>query len=439
MGLGLRRGVLASGGTLAVISRGVRLELKPQRDGTTTVAKRSASDMAGTRIEISFGAALLDDPHALHWADIALRLAKGGSSNVGQSSPYWYDAPQFHELLSASVGDSVRALVAELDGCAGGRAGEIVAAAGLTRTACHEVDALGAARLLQQARAVAKPVNPKRLGAVGPEGFPGCGYAIAYGEAEFGHDPQAVIPFAVEAWALKTTATEAESTHRNAASVCVNRTPVAADFFLRRDKTELNLFGCGLRHTVAKAAQGHTFALWLNVMTPYMPITSDGKEPNLEPFVVAIIEAAGKAVRKTRGGSASGAAQKDVVFDHLDEVIAEVSGPERYRFNDRQLFYRLRPIVLAETGKELKLSNWKSILDAYEGENGEIELMYREPRGSRTHPHRNETFALGTIMVRATCTASMDLPTSSSTSRRRAGCRRRSVAKLCWLSGATAP
>ena len=87
------------------------------------------------------------------------------------------------------------------------------------------------------------------------------------------------------------------------------------------------------------------------------------------------------------------------MFDHLDEVIDIVSGPERYRFNDRQLFYRLRPIIVAETGKELKLSNWKSILDAYEGENGEIELMYREPRGSLIHPHRNETFALGTLMV----------------------------------------
>ena len=130
-----------------------------------------------------------------------------------------------------------------------------------------------------------------------------------------------------------------------------------------------------------------------------MPITSDGKEPNLEPFLAGIIEAAGKAVRKRRGGSASGATQKDVVFDHLAEVIDIVSGPERYRFNDRQLFYRLRPIIVAETGKELKLSNWKSILDAYEGENGEIELMYREPRGSLIHPHRNETFALGTIMV----------------------------------------
>ena len=107
------------------------------------------------------------------WANLAIWLAKGGGSYVGQSSPYWYDAPQFHELLSASVGTSVRTLVAQLDGCAGGRAGEIVAAAGLSRKAAHEVDAAQAARLLLEARAVAKPVNPKRLGAVGPEGFPG--------------------------------------------------------------------------------------------------------------------------------------------------------------------------------------------------------------------------------------------------------------------------
>jgi hypothetical protein len=29
-----------------------------------------------------------------------------------------------------------------------------------------------------------------------------------------------------------------------------------------------------------------------------------------------------------------------------------------------------------------------------------IPLMYREPRGSITHPHRDETITLGTLMVR---------------------------------------
>src|SRR5262249_49588367 len=35
----------------------------------------------------------------------------------------------------------------------------------------------------------------------------------------------------------------------------------------------------------------------------------------------------------------------------------------------------------------------------YESEHGEIEGMYREPRGTITHPHRNETITLGTLMV----------------------------------------
>ena len=396
LGNGLRvaaGAVLASGGTLTVISRGVRLALQPQRDGTTAVVKRTSSDrQVGTRIEISFGAALPHDPRALIWANLAIFLAKGGTSYVGQSSPYWYDAAQFHELLSASVGISVRALVAELDGCAGGRAGEIVAAASLSRKAAHEVDAAGAARLLREARAVAKPVNPKRLGAIGPDAFPSYAYAINYGEAKFGVSPnEAVIPVVVEAWAAK-----APEGADSAASVSVNRTPIAAEFQLDRDKTDLDLFGCGLNHTVAKTTREVT--LWLNVMTPYMPITSDGKEPDLEPFIAGIADAAGRAVRKLRGGSVGGKTQKDVVFDRLAAVIELVSGPERYRFNDRQLFYRMRPIVLDETGKELKLSNWKSILDAYEEENGEIPLMYREPRGSITHPHSGETITLG-VMV----------------------------------------
>jgi hypothetical protein len=72
--------------------------------------------------------------------------------------------------------------------------------------------------------------------------------------------------------------------------------------------------------------------------------------------------------------------QKDVVLDHLDDVIASVSGDGEYRFNTRQIFYQLRPIVLEETGEELKLGNYTSIITDYEAEYGEISGMYREPR-----------------------------------------------------------
>ena len=104
-----------------------------------------------------------------------------------------------------------------------------------------------------------------------------------------------------------------------------------------------------------------------------MPITSDGKEPDLEPFLDAIGDAVAKAVRKARRArTPRGMSQKDVVLDNLDEAIAEVSGDGGYRFNARQLFYCLRPIVMEETGEELKIGNFNGIITDYENEHGEI-------------------------------------------------------------------
>jgi hypothetical protein len=395
LGNGLRvaaGAVLASDGFLSVETRGVRLRLKPGRDGCTQVIERSASGRkTGTRIEIGFGPDLPGDADALHWAHLAIRLARGGAY-AGKSSPWWYDLPQFHELLSASGGVPVRALIESLDGCAGGRAGEIVALAGLSRMKCHDLNQAQAARLLETARDSAKPVSPKRLGAVGPDTFPGRAYAITYGSAPFGSRLRADIPFVIEVWAE-------QAREKNFVAASVNRTPVAGEMSLQRDKNEVNLFGCGLRHTVAKAPKELRFNVWLNITTPYMPITSDGKEPDLTPFLAVIAEAMTKAIRKVRRPGAGVVSQKDIVLDHLAEVSEAVSGPERYRFNSRQLFYRMRPIVLEETSKELQISNFLGILDDYERENGEIALMYREPRGSLTHPHRNETITLGTLMV----------------------------------------
>ena len=98
LGNGLRvatGAVLASGGKLTVITRGAKLELKPQRDGTTTVTKRQGletADRNAHRDQLWSGAAArLGKPSI--GPRFAVRLAKGGSSYAGASSPYWYDAP----------------------------------------------------------------------------------------------------------------------------------------------------------------------------------------------------------------------------------------------------------------------------------------------------------------------------------------------------------
>jgi hypothetical protein len=210
----------------------------------------------------------------------------------------------------------------------------------------------------------------------------------------FGADePKAEIPFVVEAWAKPRDG-------KTYLSACVNRTPVTGSISAARDKREINVFGCGLAHTVAEMPKDAQFTIGLNLTTPYMPITSDGKEPDLKPYLDGICTAIQKAVRKAhRPNAGSGKSQKDVVIDNLDDVIADVSGDGEYRFNARQLFYGLRPIIMDEIGEELKIGNFTAIITDYENEYGEIEGMYREPRGSITHPHRNETITLGTLMV----------------------------------------
>jgi hypothetical protein len=425
LGNGLRvvaGAVLASGkgSSLTVITRNRRIVLRPERDGTTTVVSvKTVKHPVGTRVEISFGPTLPCDANTLYWAKSACVLAEAGKSYAGKSSPHWYDAAQFQELLYATGKTPVRELIAQLDGCTGGKAGEIVAQARLGRALCKDVTRRQAARLLEAARENAKPVTPERLGALGPEALYGYSYACSRGHVCFGSaEPLAEIPFGVEAWA-ETTLLATDLT------VCVNRTPITGEIEAARDKRDIDAYGCGLANTIAQAPKDAQFNIWVNITTPYMPITSDGKAPNLVPFHRQIYDAVDKAVKKAHRPNAKGSSQKDIVLDNLQAVIADVSGESAYRFNERQLFYALRPIVMDKTQGELKINNFKKILTDYEAEFGEIEGMYREPRGSIYHPHRGETITLGTLMVWSRITSGRNGPsTRRSTTRRKVSTKR---------------
>jgi hypothetical protein len=176
LGNGLRvvaGAVLASEGSLAVITRNQRIELRPETDGSTRVVKvTSAKHSVGTRVEIGFGPALPRDDDLLTWLESADYIAHHGKTYDGRASPFWYDPAQFHELILAHGSQPLRGLIAQLDGCSGGKAGEIVVAAGLDRMSCQSVDREQATALLKVARKHARPVNPERLGCVGRDAYP---------------------------------------------------------------------------------------------------------------------------------------------------------------------------------------------------------------------------------------------------------------------------
>src|SRR5262249_57260465 len=89
---------------------------------------------------------LPDESDPLCWARIAIKF--GGRSYEGKTSSWWNDQAQFHELLLAGGTRPVRELVANLDGCSGAKAGEIVTQAGLARAVCERVTRAQADKLL---------------------------------------------------------------------------------------------------------------------------------------------------------------------------------------------------------------------------------------------------------------------------------------------------
>jgi hypothetical protein len=402
LGNGLRvvaGAVLASEGSLVVITRNRRIVLQPQADGHTAVVEvRTVDHPKGTCIEIGFGSALPNDPGALDWIRGAVAAAGVGKPYEGRSSPFWYDGGQFHELLLACGAQPVRSLIAQLDGCTGGKAGEIVAAAGLERMACGEINRQQAVQLIKVAREQTRPVSPERLGGIGRDGLSGF-YAVEHATVEFGTvKPLAKIPFVIEVWAEKTALTN----NSLSAVLMINRTPAVDKLTVWRDgDKDLCLNGSGLQHYSSNAPKKGAYVIVIHVTTPYCPITSDGKAPDLGAFAGHIIATVEVAMRKAQRAAPKDrkVSQKDVVLESLDEAIASASGDGEFRFNERQIFYQLRPIVLEETGQELRIGNFKAIITDYENDNGEIPGMYREPRGSIYHPHRDETIPLGTLTV----------------------------------------
>jgi hypothetical protein len=288
LGNGLRivaGAVLASQGSLTVVSKRRRIVLQPKPDGSTSVAKVSADKRPrGTRIEIGFGPTLPNDADALAWLQLAGEVAGQGETYKGSSSPYWYDAAQFHELLLAFGTQPVRELIAQLDGCTGGRAGEIAAAVGVERLRrCKDISRARATKLLHAARQQVRPVSAERLGSIGRDAFPDMYHAVERGSVRLGRSqPQAQIPFVVEAWAEKFSGEDGPSDIIHI-DVLINRTPTVAEVsaWRSRQNNRLVLRGAGLTHYCKDAPKKGEFNILLNVTTPYCPITSDGKAPDL--------------------------------------------------------------------------------------------------------------------------------------------------------------
>jgi hypothetical protein len=400
--------VLASKGTLQVCTRGHRLVLEPQEnDGTTRIVSDTPWSGTGTEIAVTLGDAIRVDGGALSWAIAAIGMGNEGTTYKGSSSPWWYDDESFFELCNAAGSLPVRSLVAMLDGCSGSRkSGEI--AEDFQRRSCASLKRDEAAKLLNSCRESARPVKPKRLGAVGKrDGFKG--YAHADGIFEHG---AAQIPYVVECWAkqIEREEDENETIH---ASFFINRTPATADVGLRIQKYEKTVWAGPMR---ANSQRG-SYRAEINIISPFIPFTSEGKHADLKAMASSIAEVLGKATRKAYVPEPRVARLQDNDEDNdeadappslvaefrdlLPKAIELTSDNGNFRFRQRQLFYTMRRLIADrdEADRELEQSYFNQLVTNYESECGEIAGMLRDPRGSLRLPHGHGNTVIGTETV----------------------------------------
>lgn len=395
LGNGLRvvaGAVLASGGELRVGTRDRWLQLTPRDNGSTDHERITGQNLkTGTRVEVKFGADLADDEYTLILAEMAVEM-RGDSAYSGKTSPWWYGDEDFFELLMAAPGTVGELLTGKMDGYKNGAypADADKEASTLSRST--------ASLLLAGLRATTKEIRPERLGLIGEFGNVH-GYAKdkGYFELPTAHRVRARLPFVVEVWADRR-----EKDENPEVQFYVNRTPISAKASCWIDKARTGINGCGLSMYMKTGRAPMKF--FINVQTPFMPITTDGKEPNFKPLkdemAGAIIKAARRARKTTSPGRAS-LSKKDIVISVLPEAIAKASGDDAHRFSLRQLFYAVRPLFQDISGTdELDYNHFASIITAYEQDLGhDVPKMYRDARGTLYHPHTGETIPLGTLNV----------------------------------------
>lgn len=397
LGNGLRvvvGSVLASTGKLYVETHGMRYQLTPHDDGSTSAhAEPCPERTVGTLVAIKFGASIPVEDDVLHWSKLSGQFASLGKNYGGKTSPWWYDPESFFELCQAAGPRPLAKLLRVFRDITIDIANELAKDA-----IANTLSRPHAETLLMELRTRSAEPQASILGKIG-EVLEGFTHAHEYGNTKIrGASAEAHLPYSIDVFVLPL-----DDGQDDAITMLVNRTPITGEINVQRQKShQLGIIGCGLRHIVDVGRK--PVKVICNITTPYMPVTTDGKEPDLfryiHPLFRVIEKAAKKAKRKVVEVGGRKVSQRDVIANNLRPAIQKAGGNGQYRYSLRQLFYAVRPYMLGAFGKEPDYNYFAQVITDIEAEDGrDLPGLYRDARGIIYHPHTGQEIPLGTLNV----------------------------------------
>jgi hypothetical protein len=147
----------------------------------------------------------------------------------------------------------------------------------------------------------------------------------------------------------------------------------------------------------------------LAVTAPVIPVTTEGKEPDLKPLWSVIEPALARAMRaahKTTSGEIRPGDIKDACYQVMEQAYLKASANNTLPANARQIFYAARPLVQELLGPKVELRDryfTKTLLPNFMAENPfrtrNWDVVF-DARGNLHEPHTGLRLPVGTLEVR---------------------------------------
>lgn len=227
---------------------------------------------------------------------------------------------------------------------------------------------------------------------------------MATGEVRIGN---AILPAIVEARAAAVAGDGPGDGAVGCDGIYVNRSRALIEPGGSWTSRRAHLHTGGYRFPLSDAVSAAYFTIVLSITCPFVPVVSDGKAPDLAPFVDLIFEAAKPALKSARASIKKRKAGLSII-----DAAAHVLPPALDRATDggrlpamiRQVYYAARPALLERTGKEMIGYNWfaGTVVPHHLAANPELarfDILYDE-RGHFIEPHAGTLHGLSTLGVR---------------------------------------
>jgi hypothetical protein len=394
--------VAATGGTLMVETRARRVSL--EMDMATGIIVPKCSEpipfKPGLTLYLALGRELaLGESDHLDLAKATIRISRYGHVYSGASSPWFYGPHDFFRLIQEAHIDAMTFVTLAR------KCGFVVS--GIIQPAwqrlAKELSFAQIQEALEALRDRNKRIAPKRIGHIGPEAFAGTHYAKELGVARL---DGAELPYCIEAWA-RCQRPVRKGNGRFNCDLLVNRSMTATKLHGISALNELTIHGCDLNHFTKHPPKTGDYSVTLSIIAPYLPLTTEGKEPALKHLVSPILDAICKAARKAHGAleRPEQTKIKDAAWEIMEEAYLNTSDNGELPANARQIMYAARPYILQQTGLDSFGDQYftqtllPDYVEKHPEQTADWDVVF-DARGNATEPHTGHKIPLGTLAVR---------------------------------------